>query len=123
MITITIVCARCTLPNAVTERYCAACGLPLGALQPDAGAGTDALGPYEVPDPADPDVFEKIKAEMTVESYTRRLPALREAKHLVLTKYNMFIHLADAIMNDRRPRAKPRRIDLKPVSLDWGLSQ
>jgi hypothetical protein len=74
-------------------------------------------------DPEDPDVFNKIKAEMTIESYTRRLPALREAKHLVLTKYNMFIHLADAIMNDRRPRAKPRRLDLKPVSLDWSLNQ
>jgi hypothetical protein len=61
MITITIVCARCTLPNAVTERYCGACGLPLGALQPDAGAGTDALGPYEVPDPADPDVARLIR--------------------------------------------------------------
>src|SRR5689334_15324635 len=61
MITITIVCARCTLPNAVTERYCGARGLPLGALQPDAGAATDALGPYEVPDPADPDVARLIR--------------------------------------------------------------
>ena len=61
MITITIVCARCTLPNPVTARYCGACGLPLGALQPDAGAGIDALGPYELPDPADPDVARLIR--------------------------------------------------------------
>lgn len=56
MTIITIVCARCTLPNHVSERYCSCCGLPLGAVLADAGAGTDALGPYEVPDPADPDV-------------------------------------------------------------------
>src|SRR4029077_19146746 len=56
MLTIMIVCARCTLTNHVTERYCSSCGLPLGAVQPDAGAGSDALGPYEVPEPADPDV-------------------------------------------------------------------
>jgi hypothetical protein len=61
MITITIVCARCTLPNHVSERYCSCCGLPLGAVLADAGAGTDALGPYEVPDPADPDVARLIK--------------------------------------------------------------
>jgi hypothetical protein len=61
MTTITIVCARCTLANHVSERYCASCGLPLGAVLADAGAGTDALGPYEVPDPADPDVARLIR--------------------------------------------------------------
>lgn len=61
MTTITIVCARCTLANHVSERYCACCGLPLGAVLADAGAGTDALGPYEVPDPADPDVARLIR--------------------------------------------------------------
>jgi hypothetical protein len=55
MVTITIVCARCTLSNHQSSRYCSACGLPLGAV-PDAGAGADALGPYELPEPADPDV-------------------------------------------------------------------
>ena len=38
MLTVTIVCARCTLANHVSDRFCAACGLPLGAVQPDAGA-------------------------------------------------------------------------------------
>jgi hypothetical protein len=60
MLTITIVCARCTLSNHQSSRYCAACGLPLGAVQADAGAGTDALGPYELPEPADPDVARGI---------------------------------------------------------------
>ncbi len=53
---VTIVCARCTLANAVAERYCAECGLPLGVLQADVEAGCDALEPYEAPEPADPDV-------------------------------------------------------------------
>lgn len=61
MTIITIVCARCTRPNHVSERYCSSCGLPLGAVLADAGAGNDALGPYEVPDPADPDVARQIR--------------------------------------------------------------
>lgn len=61
MTTITIVCARCTLPNHASERYCSCCGLPLGAVLADAGAANDALGPYEHPDPADPDVFGAVR--------------------------------------------------------------
>ncbi len=60
MTSIIIVCARCTLNNHISDRYCASCGLPLGAVQADAGAGSDALGPYEVPEPADPDVARLI---------------------------------------------------------------
>jgi hypothetical protein len=52
---ITIVCARCTLDNHTANRFCEKCGLPLGAASPDHGAGLDALGPYEPPDPTDPD--------------------------------------------------------------------
>lgn len=51
----TIACARCTLANHPSNRFCTGCGLPLGAAQPDAEAGSDALDPYEPPDPADPD--------------------------------------------------------------------
>jgi hypothetical protein len=57
----TIVCARCTLANLETDRFCADCGLPLGAVQADAGAGTEALGTYEAPEPADPDVERLIR--------------------------------------------------------------
>jgi hypothetical protein len=60
MVTVTIVCARCTLPNHVSDRFCADCGLPLGAVQADAEAGYDALEPYELPEPADPDVTRLI---------------------------------------------------------------
>ncbi len=55
MLVLTIACARCTLGNHPSNRFCAGCGLPLGAVQADADAGSDALGPYEVPEPADPD--------------------------------------------------------------------
>ena len=50
-----ITCARCTIANHVSTRFCIECGLPLGTLRPDAEAGLDALGPYEAPDPSDPD--------------------------------------------------------------------
>ncbi len=62
MSSVTIVCARCTLANFETDRFCAGCGLPMGGVQPDAGAGADALGPYEAPEPADPDVERSIHA-------------------------------------------------------------
>ncbi len=61
MTSIMIVCARCTLANLESERFCAACGLPLGGVQADAGAGAEALGPYEAPEPADPDVARLIR--------------------------------------------------------------
>jgi hypothetical protein len=57
---VTIVCARCTRANHASDRYCAACGLPMGSVQPDAGASSDALEPYECPEPADPDVTRLI---------------------------------------------------------------
>lgn len=56
MTSATIVCARCTTANFGAERFCAGCGLPIGAARADADAGADALGPYEAPDPTDPDV-------------------------------------------------------------------
>ena len=50
-----IVCARCTVGNHLSSRFCVQCGLPLGSATPDAVAGFEALGPYEDPEPADPD--------------------------------------------------------------------
>jgi hypothetical protein len=55
MTVVLIVCARCTTGNLESSRFCEVCGLPLGAAMPDAEAASDALGPYEVPEPADPD--------------------------------------------------------------------
>ena len=61
MTTVTIVCARCTSGNFASARFCAGCGLPIGGVQPDADAGADALGPYEAPEPADPDIDRAIR--------------------------------------------------------------
>lgn len=59
--TVTIVCARCTLGNPASSRFCIQCGLPLGAGLADAGAAADALDAYEAPEPADPDVSRLIR--------------------------------------------------------------
>ena len=58
---IIISCARCTSENHPSTRFCAGCGLPLGAAEADAGAALDALGPYEAPEPADPDANRLIR--------------------------------------------------------------
>jgi hypothetical protein len=56
-----IICARCTVGNHPSSRFCERCGLPLGSAQPDAEAGADALGPYEAPEPADPDTSRALR--------------------------------------------------------------
>jgi hypothetical protein len=61
MLIAVIACARCTESNHPSTRYCSKCGLPLGSMLPDAGAGADALGPYEAPEPADPDAGRAIR--------------------------------------------------------------
>jgi hypothetical protein len=58
---ITVVCARCTRTNFESDRFCSDCGLPIGGVQADAGAGAEALGTYEAPEPADPDVERLIR--------------------------------------------------------------
>jgi hypothetical protein len=58
---ITNVCARCTTANIESDRFCLSCGLPLGAVQADAGAGAEALAAYEAPEPRDPDVDRLIR--------------------------------------------------------------
>jgi hypothetical protein len=50
-----LACARCGTGNHAAIRFCTRCDLPLGAAEPDAGAGSDALDDYEAPEPADPD--------------------------------------------------------------------
>ncbi|MGE3820586.1 MAG: hypothetical protein AB7I30_14330 [Isosphaeraceae bacterium] len=56
-----IVCARCTVDNHTSARFCERCGLPLGSATPDAEAGADALGPYESLDPEDADTPRLIR--------------------------------------------------------------
>ncbi len=57
----TIICSRCTGENHVSTRFCAGCGLPLGSAEPDADAASEALGPYEAPDPIGPDTTRLVK--------------------------------------------------------------
>jgi hypothetical protein len=61
MATILIICARCTVENHTSTRFCTKCGLPLGSAMPDAEAGAEALGPYEAPEPADPDTSRLLR--------------------------------------------------------------
>lgn len=56
-----IVCARCTVPNHSSARFCEKCGLPLGSATPDAEAGSDALGPYEALEPEDADAPRRVR--------------------------------------------------------------
>ena len=56
-----IACARCTESNHPSSRFCGRCRLPLGSMEPDAGAGADALGPYEAPEPSDLDTNRIIR--------------------------------------------------------------
>jgi hypothetical protein len=56
-----IICARCTVANHESSRFCGKCGLPLGSAMADAEAGADALGTYEAPEPADPDTTRLIR--------------------------------------------------------------
>lgn len=56
-----IVCARCTVSNHPSVRFCTRCGLPLGSAMPDAEAAAEALGPYEAPEPADPDTSRLLR--------------------------------------------------------------
>lgn len=58
-------CARCTTPNPVATRFCAGCGLPLGAAEADAGAWIDALGAADTPEFVDPDVARRVRDFVT----------------------------------------------------------
>jgi hypothetical protein len=61
MSTYLLICARCASTNHPSTRFCVTCSLPLGSAQPDADAGADALGPYEAPEPADPDTSRLLR--------------------------------------------------------------
>lgn len=65
----TIPCARCTTGNHPAIRFCTGCGLPLGSAQADAGAGLDALGPYEAPDPGEAAIDRAVRAAVVQSGY------------------------------------------------------
>jgi hypothetical protein len=57
----TFACARCATGNHPSERYCEACGLPLGSAQADGAAVLDVFAPYEAPDPSEADLAEPLR--------------------------------------------------------------
>ncbi len=72
-------CASCTVSNHPSARFCVECGLPLGTAMPDAVAGAEALGPYEAPEPADPDT-SRLLLELVQRPASRRdLPVMAGA--------------------------------------------
>ena len=58
---LTTPCARCPTVNPVASRFCAGCGLPLGAAEADAGAWMDLLGPDDGPESANPEVARLVR--------------------------------------------------------------
>jgi hypothetical protein len=54
MAQVTVVCARCASDNLETNRFCEACGLPLGTASPDTSLDLDVIAPQEALDAAEP---------------------------------------------------------------------
>lgn len=74
-------------------------------------------------DPDDPKVFSKIRDVIENDDYTTRINVLREAKNLVLTKYNMFVYLAEWIEAQPRTHESPKNFKLKRHTIDWNASE
>lgn len=74
---------------------------------PDAMIIVDTLDPAEV--------ARIIKAEATPQAYQRRLPALREAKRLILEEYNLF-EVAYQMAKAGEGRTPPQAVTLVPES-------
>ena len=70
----TSACARCATGNHLSERFCTACALPLGAATPDAEAALDALGPFEAPEPTEVDAATILR-EFVARSGLEAVPA------------------------------------------------
>lgn len=68
---IVFACARCAETNHPSTRFCIRCKLPLGRMEPDAGVAADALGPYEAPEPADPDAGRSLHKFVAAAGYER----------------------------------------------------
>lgn len=74
-------------------------------------------------DPADPQVVDTIKAVIESDRWKTNRPALLEAKHLVLEKYNTFAYLAEFMENNKDPAAELQAIRIDPVHIDFGRRQ
>lgn len=68
--------------------------------------------------PGDPDAVAKVAEFVASDAWKRHADAVAEAKRLVLTKYNAFAFLADAIATDPRPAGSSRPITIEPMGFD-----
>ena len=66
-------------------------------------------------DPEDPFVFEKITDLVESEAWLERRDVILEAKASCLNTYNMYIRLADMIINDSKQPDAPVEMILNPV--------
>lgn len=71
-------------------------------------------------DPEDPLVMDRIGEIVASDLWRDRLDAVREAKQLVLNKYNMFITIAELIRSDTTPAEPQRDMVINPVYIDYG---
>jgi glycosyltransferase involved in cell wall biosynthesis len=74
-------------------------------------------------DPNDPRVIYRILDVINFDDWEARRAALLEAKHLVLTKYNMFIRIAEWVTRDVRVRKRSQTTIVRPVEVNWGIGQ
>lgn len=74
-------------------------------------------------DPDDPKVAHKILDIINFDDRSVRLPALEEAKHLVLFKYNIFIRLAAHIATNKHIAGQHRQLRIDPIEINWELAK
>lgn len=74
-------------------------------------------------DPEDSDIIEKIITVVESDLWKSNRPAILEAKHLVLERYNTFAYLADLMENTKEPAGKPQSITVNPFQIDFGHRQ
>jgi glycosyltransferase involved in cell wall biosynthesis len=74
-------------------------------------------------DPEDDKVFDKIRDVIGSDLWRERREAIREAKQLVLEKYNTFAYLAEFIENMRDEPLPLRRMQIAPAVVDFGRDE
>jgi GT2 family glycosyltransferase len=74
-------------------------------------------------DPEDDKVFDKIREVVGSELWRERREAIREAKQLVLEKYNTFAYLAKFIESARDAPLPPKRMQIAPSVVDFGRDE
>lgn len=74
-------------------------------------------------DPEDPFVFEQIKEVIASDLWQQRRAAIREAKYLVLEKYNTFAYLAGLMEKAADEPLPEREMRIQPVTVDFGADE